>query len=154
MRKAAQRPRCRRSRVAFAELEARNTEQTQLLELVSQLEVPVIAVADGVLVLPLVGALDARRTAQIETTLLNEVARRRAHTAILDITGVPVIDTATARRLLDVAQALRLLGAQPVLSGIRASVARTLVTLGIDLRGIQTFGELQTALESIKHDHD
>ncbi len=134
--------------ILLEELETRTAEQAQLLELVNELEVPIISVAEGVLVLPIVGALDTRRADQLETALLREIDVRRARIAILDITGVAVIDTAIARRLLDMARAVRLLGAQPVLSGIRANVAQTVVTLGVDLRGIRTFAELQDALES------
>jgi rsbT co-antagonist protein RsbR len=99
-----------------------------------------------VVVMPLIGALDSARAQQVIETLLEGVAARRARVAILDITGVAVVDSQVANGLLRAAQAVRLLGASVVLTGIKPEVAQTLVNLGADLRGIVTRGSLQSGI--------
>jgi len=111
-----------------------------------ELSTPLIPINDQVMVMPLVGALDSRRAQQILETLLHGIADSGAQIAILDITGVPVVDTHVANALIHAAQSVRLLGAQVVLSGIRPEVAQTLVGLGIDLGGIATSSTLQNAI--------
>jgi anti-anti-sigma factor len=136
---------------ARAEIEQRNAEQQRLLELVQTLELPIIPISQGVLVTPLVGNLDSRRIDAIQRRLLEMVRQQRAHTVVLDVTGVSVIDTAVARRLLLIAQAVRLLGAQTLLSGISAHVAQTLVSLGVALDDLRTVSNLGQALEAARH---
>jgi PAS domain S-box-containing protein len=111
-----------------------------------ELSTPLIPISDQVMVMPLVGALDSRRTQQILETLLQGIAASRTAVAILDITGVPVVDTHVANALIQAARTVKLLGAQVVLSGIRPEVAQTLVGLGIDLSGIVTSGTLQSGI--------
>jgi rsbT co-antagonist protein RsbR len=111
-----------------------------------ELSVPLIPLADGVVLLPLIGAIDTRRAQQIMETLLEGIADHQAATAILDITGVRVIDTQVANALLRAAHAAKLLGATVVLSGISTEVAQTIVHLGVDLGGIVTQSNLQTAI--------
>src|SRR4030095_15235352 len=103
-------------------------------------------ISDDVLVMPLIGIVDAARAQQILARLLTGIAENHAHTVILDITGVPVVDTQVANVLIDAAQAVQLLGARTVLTGIRPEVAQTLVSLGIDLRNIVTRSTLQTGI--------
>lgn len=110
------------------------------------LSTPVIPVSDDVLVMPLIGSIDSLRAEMVMDTLLTGVVQSRATTVILDITGVPVVDTQVAGALLRVAQSVKLLGAQVVLTGIRPEVAQTLVTLGVDLRGIITRSTLQSGI--------
>ncbi len=98
------------------------------------------------MVMPLIGALDAQRTQQIMETLLHGISTSRAQVAILDITGVAVVDTQVANALLQAARAVRLLGAQVALTGIRPEVAQTLVGLGVDLGGIVTYSTLQSGI--------
>jgi rsbT co-antagonist protein RsbR len=98
------------------------------------------------MVMPLIGAVDSQRAQQVIETLLEGIARSGAVVAILDITGVPVVDTQVANALLRAAQAVKLLGAQILLTGIRPEVAQTLVGLGADLSGIVTCGSLQTGI--------
>ena len=110
------------------------------------LSTPLIPITDAVLVMPLVGALDTQRAQRVIETLLEGVATQRAQVVILDITGVPIVDTQVAAALLQAAQAVRLLGASIILTGIRPEVAQTLVGLGIDFSGIVTRSTLQAAI--------
>lgn len=117
-----------------------------------ELSTPLIPIADGVVVMPLIGSLDSTRAQQVIETLLEGVASRRAEVAILDITGVAVVDTQVANALLRAAQAVRLLGAQVVLTGIKPEVAQTLVNLGADMGSIVTRGSLQSGIAfALKH---
>jgi rsbT co-antagonist protein RsbR len=111
-----------------------------------ELSTPLIPISDTVMVMPLIGALDAQRTQQIMETLLHGISTSRAQVAILDITGVAVVDTQVANALLQAAHAVRLLGAQVALTGIRPEVAQTLVGLGVDLSGIVTYSTLQSGI--------
>jgi rsbT co-antagonist protein RsbR len=112
----------------------------------AELSTPLIPISDQVMVMPLIGAVDSRRAQQVIETLLEGIARSSARIVILDITGVPVVDTQVANGLLRAAQAVKLLGAQVLLTGIRPEVAQTLVGLGADLSGIVTRGSLQTGI--------
>lgn len=114
--------------------------QSLMLE---ELSTPLIPLTDEVVVMPLVGAMDARRAERVLSTLLTGISESGARVAILDITGVSVIDEQVAETLVRAAQATRLLGAQVVLSGIRGSVAKTLIELGVSLVGLVTHGTLQ-----------
>ncbi|NTW04038.1 MAG: STAS domain-containing protein [Oscillochloris sp.] len=112
----------------------------------AELSTPLIPISDEVMVMPLIGALDSRRAQQVITTLLEGIAESRAHVAILDITGVPVVDTQVANALIRAAHAVKLLGAQVILTGIRPEVAQTLVGLGADLSMITTQSSLQSGI--------
>lgn len=135
---------------ARAEVERRSAEQEQLLDLVRTLELPVISVGTGLLVVPLVGNLDSRRLGAIQQQLFKEVTAQRAHTVVLDITGISAVDATVAEALLQTAQGVRLLGAQTLLSGMRAEVAQTIATLGTDLAGIHSVTNLGQAIESAR----
>lgn len=111
-----------------------------------ELSTPLIPVASGVLVMPLVGAIDSKRAQQIIESLLEGIGTQHAHAAIIDITGVKVVDTQVAGALLQAAQAARLLGTQVILTGISPEVAQTLVQIGADLSGIVTRGSLQSGI--------
>jgi PAS domain S-box-containing protein len=112
----------------------------------AELSTPLIPITDTVMVMPLIGTVDSRRAQQVIDSLLEGVASSRTQTAILDITGVLVVDTQVANALVRAAQSVKLLGAQVVLSGIRPEVAQTLVGLGIDLSGIVTSSTLQSGI--------
>jgi rsbT co-antagonist protein RsbR len=112
----------------------------------TELSTPLIPISEQVVVMPLIGTLDSQRAKQILDTLLQGVASSRASVAILDITGVSVVDTQVANALLQAAKAVRLLGAQVVLTGIRPDVAQALVGLGLDLSDIATRGTLQAGI--------
>ena len=117
--------------------------------IVRTLSAPVIPVLDGVLVVPLIGALDSARAAMISENVLASVDRLHTYCVIFDITGVPVIDTTVAQALLRTAAAIRLLGAQVLLVGIRPEVAQTIVALGLSLDLIVTYPNLQEAVEAL-----
>lgn len=111
-----------------------------------ELSTPIIPIGEGVVAMPLIGNIDTMRAQLVIETLLEGVAETRARTAILDITGVQVVDTQVANALLRAAQAVRLLGAQVIITGIRPEVAQTLVGLGLDLSGIKTLSTLQSGI--------
>jgi rsbT co-antagonist protein RsbR len=113
---------------------------------IRELSTPLMPLADGVVAMPLVGTIDSGRAQQIMETLLEGVSEHQARVAILDITGVQVVDTQIANALVQAAQAVRLLGANVVLTGIRPDVAQTLVHLGVDLGHLVTRGSLQSGI--------
>jgi rsbT co-antagonist protein RsbR len=112
----------------------------------AELSTPLIPISDDIVVMPLIGVLDSQRVQQVMSTLLAGISERRAHVAILDITGVSVVDTQVANALIRAARAAKLLGATVVLTGIRPEVSRTLVGIGVDLEDIATRGTLQSAI--------
>ncbi|HEX7313085.1 MAG TPA: response regulator [Pyrinomonadaceae bacterium] len=117
--------------------------QAAMLE---ELSTPLIPLSDGVVIMPLVGTIDAKRAEQVLAVVSQGVVARRARIAIIDITGVPTVDTHVASVLIRAAQAVRLLGAEVVLTGIRSRVARSLVELGVDLGGLKTRSNLQAGI--------
>lgn len=125
----------------------RASRQEQVIEaqrdVIRELSTPLLPLSDGVVMLPLVGTLDSVRSALVMETLLQGIADYRAEIALLDITGVPVMDTTVANVLVQTAQAARLLGATVILTGIGPTIAQTLVSLGVDLTGIITRSSLQ-----------
>lgn len=112
-----------------------------------ELSTPIVPMLEGVLVLPLVGSIDTARAGQIMETLLEAIGQYHAQVVIIDITGVPVVDTGVANHLLQVAQAAGLLGAECVLVGISPEVAQTIVSLGVNLSRILTRRDLQSGVE-------
>lgn len=137
-------------RAQAAEAQRRAALQEEIIraqqDALSALSTPVIPISDDILVMPLVGALDRGRMDQVLGALLEEVQRRRASMTIIDITGVPTLGLAVADALVRTAQAVRLLGARVMLTGIRPEVAQALVGLGVDLQGITTHGTLQAGI--------
>ncbi|WAS97612.1 PAS domain-containing protein [Nannocystis punicea] len=126
-------------------------EKIELIErqqrVIRELSTPIIEVWEGVLALPIIGLVDSVRTAEIMDSLLQHVSRMRARHAILDMTGIEVVDTSTANHLIAMIRAIRLLGAEGVITGINPGIAQTIVTLGVDLRGIHVFATLREALK-------
>jgi rsbT co-antagonist protein RsbR len=118
--------------------------QAQAIE---ELSTPLIPITDEILVMPIIGMLDSIRAQQIMHTLLSGLAASRGKFAILDITGVPVVDTAVASAILRAAHAARLLGTEVILTGIRPEVAQTLVHIGAELGNIITRGTLQSGIK-------
>lgn len=107
---------------------------------------PLLPVSDDVVVLPLIGEIDAARAQRVMDTLLEGIERRKASIAIIDVTGVPAVDTFTAEALIRAARAARLLGVDVVLTGVRPDVAQALVSLNVDLQGIITLNSLQRGI--------
>ncbi|HEY1011775.1 MAG TPA: STAS domain-containing protein, partial [Herpetosiphonaceae bacterium] len=134
---------------ANAGLLAANDQLEALVSLVRQLETPVIPLLDGVLVAPLVGNLDSRRIDEVAAAVLGQVHQQRAQTVIIDITGIPVMDTQSVQALNQLAQAVRLLGAEVILTGINAEVAQTVSQLGLRLPNIHTAGRLQDGVAAV-----
>lgn len=121
-------------------------QQQFLIDTIKQLSAPLLPVHDGILVMPLIGYIDSARSAQIMEELLTSVHKYQANFVIIDITGVPIVDTAIANNLIQAAQAVSLLGAQCVLVGISPEVAQTLVQLGVDLSQLATRSNLQAGI--------
>jgi rsbT co-antagonist protein RsbR len=111
-----------------------------------ELSTPLLPLANGVIAMPLLGTIDSNRALQVMETLLEGVSSHHAETAILDITGVQILDTQIANVLMQAAQAVKLLGAQVILTGIRPTMAQTLVSLGVDLSSIVTRSTLERGI--------
>lgn len=107
---------------------------------------PVLPVIDGVLLVPVIGAIDTRRAQQLTEELLSSVTDHAAQVVLLDLTGVPVVDTAVAKNLIRTVQACRMLGTGVVVTGIRSHMAQTMVKIGVDLKGLHTAGTLRAGL--------
>jgi rsbT co-antagonist protein RsbR len=118
---------------------------------IAELQTPVIQVWDRVLVLPIVGSLDTARTMQMTETLLDRIVETGSEIVLLDITGVPVVDTAVAKHLMETVSAARLLGSEVLIVGLTTRTALTLVHLGIDLAGVTTRTTLAKGLELAFH---
>jgi rsbT co-antagonist protein RsbR len=119
-----------------------NRQQEELLEL----STPVVKLWDGILALPMIGTLDSQRTQIAMEMLLQRIVDTGSEIAIIDITGVPTVDTLVAQHLLKTVTAIRLMGADAIISGVRPQIAQTIVHLGLDLQGIATKSNLADAL--------
>ncbi|MBB5736920.1 rsbT co-antagonist protein RsbR [Xanthomonas arboricola] len=117
-------------------------QQEEMLEL----STPVVKLWDGVLALPMIGTLDSQRTQVVMESLLQRIVDTGSEIAIIDITGVPTVDTLVAQHLLKTVTAIRLMGADAIISGVRPQIAQTIVHLGLDLQGIVTKANLSDAL--------
>ncbi len=116
-------------------------QQQEMLEL----STPVVTLWDGILALPMIGTLDSSRTQVVMETLLEKIVQTRSAIAIIDITGVPTVDTLTAQHLLKTVTAARLMGAECLISGIRPQIAQTIVHLGVELGSVITKATLADA---------
>lgn len=114
---------------------------------ITDISTPVIKVWDGILALPIIGTLDSARTQVVMENLLQEIVNTSSGIAILDISGVPTVDSLVAQHLLKAVSATRLMGAECIISGIRPEIAQTIVHLGIDLSNIITKATLASALQ-------
>lgn len=113
----------------------------------NEISTPVIRVWEGVLALPIIGTLDSERTQIVMENLLQEIVNTGSNIAILDISGVPTVDTLVAQHLIKTVNATRLMGAECIISGIKPEIAQTIVHLGINLEGVQTKASLASALK-------
>ncbi|MEO5725741.1 MAG: PAS domain S-box protein [Byssovorax sp.] len=138
----------------ITELRAAEAERTELHARVieaqryalHEVSTPLLPIADGVVAMPLIGVIDEQRAEQMMSVLLDGVSKHRAETVILDITGVQDVDTHVADVFIRAAQAVRLLGAQVMLTGVKPGIATTLVRMDVDLHGIRTLGSLQAGI--------
>jgi anti-anti-sigma regulatory factor/HAMP domain-containing protein len=128
------------------ELREAISARESLEKTIQELSSPVLPVLEGVLVMPLIGVIDSERAALLVTALLGAIEQHRATIVLLDVTGVPLVDTQVARVLLQAADAARLLGAEPILVGIRPELAQTIVGLGLDLASLMTQADLQSGI--------
>ena len=126
-------------------------EQEQLVQRqrdeILELSTPVIQVWDKVLILPLIGTLDSVRAARLTESLLERIAIDQAEVMILDVSGVPAVDSGVARHLLKTVEAARLMGTASILSGVRPEIAQSMVHLGIELGGLRSRTSLKDALQ-------
>jgi rsbT co-antagonist protein RsbR len=114
---------------------------------ITEISTPVIRVWDGILAMPIIGTLDSSRTQVVMENLLQQIVETSSTIAILDISGVPAVDSLVAQHLIKTVSATRLMGAECIISGIRPEIAQTVVHLGIDLSGIITKSSLASALK-------
>jgi len=114
---------------------------------IQELSTPIMEVWDGVLCVPVVGLMDTARSSEMTSTLLRAVVEKSAKCAIIDITGIDVMDTKTADHFIKMAKAVRLLGADCIISGINPAIAQTLTHIGVDLTGVRTLRSLRDALQ-------
>ncbi|NTW00847.1 MAG: HAMP domain-containing protein [Oscillochloris sp.] len=138
---------------ALNDVETRSREQAQLLEEIQQqretireMSVPVLPITASSLVMPLIGAMDTERLRLLQDQALQAIERAQAKTLILDITGVPIVDSQVAQGMIGMVQAARLLGTEVLLVGVRPEVAQAIVGLGLSLPGLRTYNDLRGAL--------
>jgi rsbT co-antagonist protein RsbR len=126
-------------------VEARELVIARQREDLLELSTPAIQLWDGILAVPLVGTLDSRRAVSVMETLLARIASTQANIAIIDVTGVPTVDTLVAQHILRTVSAARLTGARCILCGIRPQIAQTMIELGIELSAVETRANLADA---------
>jgi rsbT co-antagonist protein RsbR len=114
---------------------------------IRELSTPIMEVWEGVLCLPVVGIMDSARSSEMTDALLQAIVEKKARRAIIDITGIEVMDTRTADHFIRMAKAVRLLGAECVLTGINPGIAQTIIHMGVDLAGVVTLRSLRDALQ-------
>lgn len=116
-------------------------------EAIRELSTPVLQLRAGLLILPIIGAIDGQRARQLMEQLLHAIRDKRAKVVVIDITGVPTVDSRVANHLVQTVDATRLMGANLIITGLSAEVAQTLVMIGVDLSKITTVGDLQGGIE-------
>jgi rsbT co-antagonist protein RsbR len=131
--------------VSFVEERERVIREQQAA--IRELSTPVLQVRDQLLILPIIGGLDAQRARQLTEQLLHAIQTNRAKVVVIDITGVATIDLAVANHLVQTVGAARLMGASAIITGLSSKIAQTLVDLGVDLSTMKTVGDLQGGLE-------
>lgn len=132
--------------VSFVEERERVIREQQ--EAMRELSTPVLQVRERLLILPIIGMLDASRARQLTEQLLGAIQSNRARVVVIDITGVAAIDVTVANHLVQTVEAARLMGADAIITGLSSKIAQTLVDLGVDLSMMQTVGDLQGGLEA------
>ncbi len=134
-------------RAEAEECERAEQEVTRQARELLEVGTPVIRLWEGLVLVPLIGTLDGERTEQLMDRLLNHIRDHRSEVALVDITGVPEVDTRTAQNLMETFTAVRLLGCKVVMTGVRPSIAQTLVHLGVDLSRFETRSSLAAGLD-------
>jgi len=123
------------------------SEQRRQQEVIRALSTPVLQVRERLLIIPMIGEVDAARSKQVTAQLLRAIRSNRAKVVVMDITGVPDVDSRTANHFVQTVEAARLLGATMILTGLSPEIAQTLVVLGVDLSKIITVSDLQGGIE-------
>ncbi len=131
--------------VSFVEQRERIIRQQQ--EAIRELSTPVLQVRERLLILPIIGVIDSQRARQLTEQLLRGIRDNRAKVVVIDITGVPSVDSTVANHLVQTVDASRLMGAMVIVTGLSAEIAQTLVTIGVDLSKMKTVGDLQGGIE-------
>jgi rsbT co-antagonist protein RsbR len=130
------------------EIEREKKIAAQKEELI-ELSTPVIDVWEGVLTVPILGSLDSERASRVSEALLTQIVEEKANTAIIDISGISAVDSAVADRLIRTAKAVRLVGAEAILTGVGVEIAQTIADLGIDMEGLKTMSTLKDGLRYV-----
>jgi rsbT co-antagonist protein RsbR len=133
--------------IGQAYVEAKERQILDQQEAIRDLSTPVLELREGLLLMPIVGMIDTDRARRLTESLLESIAELRARVVVMDLTGVPTMDTAVANHLMQTVSAARLMGATALVTGISAENAQTLVRLGLDLAGLETIGSLMVGLE-------
>lgn len=131
--------------VSFVEERERTIRRQQ--DAIRELSTPVLQVRGRLLILPIIGVIDSQRAKQLTEQLLQSIRTNRARVVVMDITGVPSVDSEVANHLVQTIEAARLMGASVIVTGLSAGVAQTLVTIGVDLSKINAVGDLQSGIE-------
>jgi rsbT co-antagonist protein RsbR len=131
--------------VGFVQERERIIRQQQ--EAIRELSTPVLQVRERLLILPIIGIIDPQRARQLTEQLLRGIRANRAKVVVIDITGVPAVDSSVANHLVQTVDASRLMGATVIVTGLSSEIAQTLVTIGVDLAKMKTVGDLQGGIE-------
>jgi rsbT co-antagonist protein RsbR len=131
--------------VSFVQERERIIRQQQ--EAIRELSTPVLQVRERLLILPIIGVIDPHRARQLTEQLLRGIRNNRAKVVVIDITGVPSVDSGVANHLVQTVDASRLMGATVIVTGLSSEIAQTLVTIGVDLTKMKTVGDLQGGIE-------
>jgi len=135
--------------VSFVQERERIIRQQQ--EAIRELSTPVLQVREQLLILPIIGVLDSQRARQVTEQLLRAIRANRAKVVVIDITGVPTIDSTVANHLVQTVDASGLMGASVIITGLSSEIALTLVTIGLDLSKMNAVGDLQGGIEEAEH---
>ena len=133
--------------VAINFVQERERVIRQQQEAIRELSTPVLQVRERLLILPIIGVLDSQRARQLTEQLLRGIRSNRARVVVIDITGVPTIDSTVANHLVQTVDASRLMGASVIITGLSSEIAQTLVTIGVDLSKVNAVGDLQGGIE-------
>jgi len=112
-----------------------------------ELSTPILQFRTGLLILPIIGIIDSQRARQLTEQLLRTIRANRAKVVVIDITGVPAVDSKVANHILQTVEAVRLMGARAIITGLSPKIAQTVVAIGVDLSRVVTMSELQSGIE-------
>lgn len=136
--------------IGDAYVDAKESTIREQAEALREVSTPVLQLRDRFLLLPIVGVVDTHRARHLTEALLTAIRLRRARAVVIDVTGVPIVDSRVAKHIAQTCEAARLMGANVVITGISAEIAQTLVTIGADLSTVRTLGDLQSGLEEME----